>query len=85
MNTSGERVFDNAVFEDGDRVSDETFFALLFPGDFCNDSHPIGIDATTNLNRALTCMDSVAQQNHLDQIFIEGTVYLFEILERPRP
>lgn len=85
VNTGGERVFDRTGFEDGDRVSEETFFALLLDGDLYNDARPNGIGAAALPNRILVYMESAVQQYHLEQINIEGEVYLADILERLRP
>jgi hypothetical protein len=78
-------VFDQVGFEDGDRVSEETFFALLLDGDLYNDARPNGIDPGAIPNRVLAYMDSAVQQYHLDQITIVGKVYLADILKQLRP
>ncbi len=85
VNTGGERVFDRAGFDDGDRVSEETFFALLLDGDLYNDARPNGIEFSSVPNRVLASMDYKVQANYLDQVIIEGEVYLSDILETLRP
>ena len=85
VNTGGEHVFDRAGFEDGDKVSEETFFALLLDGDLYNDARPNGIGGRSIPNRVLAFMDFAVRQYHLDQITIVGEVYLADILEQLRP
>ena len=85
VNTGGERVFERAGFVDGDRVSEETFFALLLDGDLYNDARPNGIEITSVPNRVLASMDYEIQTNHLDQVIIEGEVYLSDILKKLMP
>jgi hypothetical protein len=38
VNPGAERLFEQAGFEDGDKVSEETFYALLLDGDLYNDA-----------------------------------------------
>jgi hypothetical protein len=66
VNTGGERVFDRAGFEDGDRVTEETFFALLLDGDLYNDARPNGIKFSSN--RVLASMDYEVQAHRLAQV-----------------
>jgi hypothetical protein len=85
VNTGGERVFDRAGFDDGDRVSEETFFALLLDGDLYNNARPHGIAFSSVRNRVLASMDYAVQTNHLDEVIINGEAYLWDILETLRP
>lgn len=44
VNPGAERLFERVGFEDGDKVSQETFYALLLDGDLYNDARPNGIE-----------------------------------------
>ena len=92
VNTGGERAFEQAGFVDGDKVSEETFFALLLDGDLYNDARPNGIKITSVPNRVLASMEYEVNTNRLDQIniqldqiIIQGEVYLSDILAKLRP
>jgi len=85
VNTGAERVFDRAGFVDGDKVSEQTFFALLLDGDLYNDARPNGIEISSVPNRVLASMEYEVQEKRLDQLIIEGEVYLADILEKLRP
>jgi len=85
VNTGGERVFDRAGFVDGDRVSQETFFALLLDGDLYNEARPNGIKPASIPNRVLAYMDDEVRTKHLDQINVSGNVFLSDIVETLKP
>ena len=47
VNRGAERLFEQAGFEDGDKVSEATFYALLLDGDLYNDARPDGIEISS--------------------------------------
>ena len=47
VNSGAERLFEQAGFEDGDEVSEATFYALLLDGDLYNDARPDGIEISS--------------------------------------
>jgi len=85
VNTGGERVFERSGFVDGDRVSEETFFALLLDGDLYNEARPNGIKAAAIPNRVLAYMDDEVRRKRLDQIKVSGNVFLCDIVEMLKP
>jgi hypothetical protein len=82
VNTGAERVFDRAGFEDGDKVSEETFYALLLDGDLYNDARPNAIEASAIPNRILTMTDYEAEKSGLDQFSLSGATCLLDVFEQ---
>jgi hypothetical protein len=66
VNAGAERVFDRAGFVDGDKVSEEVFYAMLLDGDLYNDARPNGIQARSLPNRVLAMTDSEIEKTGLD-------------------
>ena len=54
VNPGAEHLFERVGFEEGDKVSQETFYALLLEGDLYNDARPHGISITSVPNSIMT-------------------------------
>src|SRR5258708_33132940 len=66
VNRGAVRLFEQAGFEDGDKVSEATFYALLLDGDLYHDARPAGIKISYVPEKILASAAQVIRQTHSD-------------------
>jgi hypothetical protein len=82
VNAGAERVFYRAGFVDGDKVSEEVFYALLLDGDLYNDARPNGIQASSIPNRILAMTESEIEKTGFDKLDLSGASCLLDVFEK---
>ena len=81
VNPGAERLFEQAGFEDGDKVSEETFYALLLDGDLYNDARPDGIEISSVPNKILAFAEQEIRPIQKDLTIFVRAVYLLDVFE----
>ena len=82
VNTGAERAFDRAGFVDGDKVSEEVFYALLLDGDLYNDARPSGIEASSIPSRILLMAEGEVEKTGFDKLDLSGATCLLDVFEK---
>jgi hypothetical protein len=85
VNPGAERLFEQAGFEDGDKVSEETFYALLLDGDLYNDARPDGIEISSVPNKILAFAEQEIRPIQKDLTIFVRAVYLLDVFEMLMP
>jgi len=85
VNRGAERLFEQAGFEDGDKVSAASFYALLLDGDLYNDAWPDGIEISSLPDEILAFAEQEIRPIQKDLTIFARAVYLLDVFEMLRP
>jgi hypothetical protein len=85
VNSGAVRLFEQAGFEDGDKVSEATFYALLLDGDLYNDAWPDGIEIWSVPDKILAFAEQEIHPIQKDLTIFARAVYLLDVFEMLRP
>jgi hypothetical protein len=85
VNSGAVRLFEQAGFEDGDRVSEATFYALLLDGDLYNDAWPDGIEISSVPDKILAFAEQEIRPIQKDLTIFARAVYLLDVFEMLMP
>ena len=85
VNSGAERLFEQAGFEDGDKVSEATFYALLLDGDLYNDAWPDGIEISSVPDKILAFAEQEIRPIQKDLTIFVRAVYLLDVFEMLMP
>jgi hypothetical protein len=85
VNRGAERLFEQAGFEDGDKVSEATFYALLLDGDLYNDARPDGIEISSVPDKILAFAEQEIRPIQKDLTIFVRAVYLLDVFEMLMP
>jgi hypothetical protein len=81
VNRGAERLFEQAGFEDGDKVSEATFYALLLDGDLYNDARPDGIEISSVPDKILAFAEQEIRPIQKDLTIFARALYLLNVFE----
>ena len=85
VNRGAERLFEQAGFEDGDKVSEATFYALLLDGELYNDAWPDGIEIWSVPDEILAFAEQEIRPIQKDLTIFARAVYLLDVFEMLMP
>ena len=85
VNPGAERLFEQAGFEDGDKVFEETFYALLLDGDLYNDAWPDGIEISSVPNKILAFAEQEIRPIQKDLTIFVRAVCLLDVFKMLMP
>jgi len=85
VNRGAERLFEQAGFEDGDKVSEATFYALLLDGDLYNDGWSDGIEISSVPDEILAFAEQEIRPIQKDLTIFARAVYLLDVFEMLMP
>jgi hypothetical protein len=85
VNRGAERLFEQAGFEDGDKVSEATFYALLLDGDLYNDARPDGIEISSVPDKILAFAEQEIRPIQKDLTIFARALYLLDVFEMLMP
>jgi len=83
VNPGAERLFERVGFEEGDSVSQETFYALLLDRDLYNDARPNGIEITSIPNSIMSRVEVLPKVPPV--LSLARQLYLLDIFEKFLP
>lgn len=85
VNRGADRLFEQAGFEDGDKVSEATFYALLLDGDLYNDARPDGIEISSVPDKILAFAEQEIRPIQKDLTIFARALYLLDVFEMLMP
>jgi hypothetical protein len=85
VNPGAERLFEESGFEDGDKVSEATFYALLLDGELYNDARPDGIEISSVPDKILAFAEQEIRPIQKDLTIFARAVYLLDVFEMLMP
>jgi hypothetical protein len=85
VNRGADRLFEQAGFEDGDKVSEATFYALLLDGDLYNDARPDGIEISSVPDKILAFAEQEIRPIQKDLTIFARALYLLDVFAMLMP
>jgi hypothetical protein len=85
VNPGAEHLFERVGFEEGDKVPQETFYALLLDGDLYNDARPDGIKITSVPNSIMLYVKENANLGKFARVNLSSNVYLLDFFDAYHP
>ena len=85
VNSGAVRLFEQAGFKDGDKVSEATFYALLLDGDLYNNAWPDGIEIWSVPDKILAFAEQEIRPIQKDLTIFARAVYLLDVFEMLMP
>jgi hypothetical protein len=83
VNPGAEHLFERVGFEEGESVSQETFYALLLDGDLYNDARPTGIEIASIPNSIMSRVEVLPKIPPV--LSVAHELYLLDIFEKLLP